>query len=149
MIVVFGKQANQQALTILFLRIRFPSTIFKMTKLCSTPELSWVLRYRLIKENRPIVICPTTQNLPKYLGSSMTFLIQWVDPKDHMLKVLYQYLYYWLRYRLNKKNRPIVIMATQSKLNQVPRVILDVLDIVSRPQGSYTESFCVNISIIG
>ena len=38
-------------------------------------------------------------------------------------------------------------MATQSKLNQVPRVILDVLDIVSRPQGSYNESF-VSISLL-
>ena len=49
--------------------------------------------------------------------------------------------------KAKQKNRPIVIMATQSKLNQVPRVILDVLDIVSRPQGSYTESF-VSISLL-
>ena len=31
--------------------------------LCSTPGLSWVLRYRLIKENRPLVIMPTHPKL--------------------------------------------------------------------------------------
>ena len=62
-----------------------------------------------------------------------------VDPFDH--------LYYWLRYRVNKENRPIVIMPTHPKLTQVPRVIHDVLDVVGRPQGSYTESF-VSISLL-
>ena len=71
----------------------------------------------------------------------MMFLMYWVDPKDHMLKVLCQYLYYWLRYRLNKENRPIVIMPTHPKLTQVPRVIHDILDVLGRPQGSYAESF--------
>ena len=60
----------------------------------------------------------------------MTVLIYWVDPKDHMLKVLCQYLYYLLRYRLNNENRPIVIISNPAKLFQVPRVILDVLDVV-------------------
>ena len=63
-----------------------------------------------------------------------------------MLKVLCQYLYYWLRYRLNKENRPIVIMPTHPKLTQVPRVIHDILDVVGRPQGSYPESF-VSLSL--
>ena len=77
----------------------------------------------------------------------MMFLIYWVDAKDHMLKVLCQYLYYWLRYRVNKENRPIVIMPTHLKLTQVPRVIHDVLDVVGRPQGSYAERF-VSISLL-
>ena len=68
-------------------------------------------------------------------------LMYWVDPKNHILKVLCQYLYYWLRYRLNKENRPIVIMPTHPKLTQVPGVIHDVLDVLGRPQGLYPESF--------
>ena len=77
----------------------------------------------------------------------MTFLIQWVDPKDHMVKVSCQYLYYWLRYRLNKENRPLVIMPTHPKLTQVPRVIHYLLDVVGRTQGSYAESF-MSISLL-
>ena len=77
----------------------------------------------------------------------MMFLMYWVEPKDHILKVLCQYLYYWLRYRQNKENRPIVIMSTHPKLTHVPRVILDLLDVLSRPQGSYPESF-VSISLV-
>jgi hypothetical protein len=34
-----------------------------------------------------------------YPGSSMTIWMYWIDPKEHILKVLCQYLYYWLRYR--------------------------------------------------
>ena len=71
----------------------------------------------------------------------------WVDTKDHILKVSCQYLYYWLRYRLNEENSPIVIMPTHPKLTQVPRVIHDILDVVSRPQGSYAESF-VSLSLL-
>ena len=77
----------------------------------------------------------------------MMFLMFWVDPKDHILKVLCQYLCYWLRYRQNKENRPIVIMPTHPKLTQVPRVIHDLLDVVGRTQGSYAESF-VSISLL-
>ena len=58
-----------------------------------------------------------------------------------MLKVLCQYIFYWLRYRLNKENRPIVIMPTHPKLTIVPRVIHDAVDVVCRPQGSYAKSF--------
>ena len=64
-----------------------------------------------------------------------------------MLKLSCQYLYYWLRYRLNKENIPIVIMPTHPKLTQVPRVIYDVVDVVGRPQGSYAERF-MSISIL-
>ena len=71
----------------------------------------------------------------------------WVDPKDHIMKVLCQYIYYWLRYRPNKENRPIVIMPTHPKLTQVPRVIHDILDVLGRPQGSYAESF-VALSLV-
>ena len=71
----------------------------------------------------------------------------WVDPKNYILKVSFQYLYYWLRYRLNKENRPIVIMPTHPKLTQVPRVIHDVFDVLGRPQGSYAESF-MSISLL-
>ena len=71
----------------------------------------------------------------------MTVLVYWVDPKDHMLKVLCHYIYYWLRYRVKKENIPIVIRPTHSKLTQVHRVINDSLVVVGRPQGSYAESF--------
>ena len=77
----------------------------------------------------------------------MTFLMYWVDPKDHMLKILCQYLYYWLRYRLNYENTPIVIMPTHPKLTHVPRVIHDVLNVLGRPQGLYAESF-VALSLV-
>ena len=77
----------------------------------------------------------------------MMFLMQWVDPKVRMLKVLCQYLYYWLRYMLNKENRPIVIMPTHQKLTQVPRVIHDIFDVVGRPQRSYPESY-MSISLL-
>ena len=77
----------------------------------------------------------------------MTVLMYWVDPKDHMLKVLCHYIYYWLRYRVNKENIPIVIRPTHPKLTQVPRVIHDIFDVVGRPQGSYAESF-MSISLL-
>ena len=109
--------------------------------------LYYWLRYRLNKENRPIVIMPTTQNLPKYPKSSMTFLMYWIDPKDHFVKVSCQYHYYWLRYNINKENRHIVIMPTQPKLTQVTRVIHDILNVVVRPQESFDESF-VSISLL-
>ena len=64
-----------------------------------------------------------------------------------MLKVLCQYLYYWLRYRLNKGNRPVVIMPAHQKLTHVPRVIHDDFDVLCIPQGSYAESF-VALSLV-
>ena len=94
------------------------------------------------------VFIPIISSRTKFaiLTPCMTVLMYWVDPKDHMLKVLCHYIYYWLRYRLNKENRPIVIMPTHPKLTQVPRVIHDILDVVGRPQGSYPESF-VSLSL--
>ena len=71
----------------------------------------------------------------------MMVVMYWVDPKEHMLKVLCHYLYYWLRYRVNKENRPIVIRPTHPQLTQVPRVIHEGPDVLGRPQGSYAESF--------
>ena len=69
----------------------------------------------------------------------------WVDPNDHMLKGLYQYLYYWHELRLNKESRPIVIMPTHPKLTQITRVIHDIFDVVGRSHGLYADSF-VSIS---
>ena len=77
----------------------------------------------------------------------MTFLIYWVDPKDHILTTVCQYLHYWLIHRLNKENRLIVIKSTHPKLTQLPRVIHDIFDVVGKPQGSYAESF-VSISLL-
>ena len=59
-----------------------------------------------------------------------------------MLKILCQYLYFWLRYRVNKENRPIEIISTHPILTQVPRVIHDILDVDSRPQGLYEKVSC-------
>ena len=64
-----------------------------------------------------------------------------------MLKVLCQYLYHCLRYRLNKENRPIMIMPTQPKLTQVPRVLNDNFYVLGRLQVFYAESF-VSISLL-
>ena len=77
----------------------------------------------------------------------MMVMIYWVDPKDHMLKVLCHYIYYWLRYRVNKENIPIVIRPTHPKLTQVPRVIHDIFYVVGRPQESYADFF-VSISLL-
>ena len=77
----------------------------------------------------------------------MTFLMWWVDPKDHMLKFVCQYLYFWPQYRLNKEKRPIVILPTYPKLTQVPRVTHEVFDVLGRPHGSYAEIF-VSISLL-
>ena len=71
----------------------------------------------------------------------------WVDPKDHILKVLCHYLYYWLRYRINKENIPLVIMPTHLKLTQVPKVINNVLNVLGKPPGSYAEGF-VSLSLV-
>ena len=71
----------------------------------------------------------------------------WVELKDHIMKVSCQYHYYWLRYRLSKENRPIVIMPTFPKLTQVQRVIQDLLDVLGRNQGLYPEN-CMSMSII-
>ena len=53
-------------------------------------------------------------------GLSMRLRMYLVDPKDHILKVLCRYPYYWLRYSVNKENIPLVIMPTHLKLTQVP-----------------------------
>ena len=58
-----------------------------------------------------------------------------------MLEVLCQYLYYWLIYRINKENIPLVIMPTHLKLTQVPKVINNVLNVLGKPPGSYAEGF--------
>ena len=55
-------------------------------------------------------------------------------PQGSYAKVSCKYISYWLRYLLNKENRPKVIMPTNSKLTKI-------LHVVGRPQGSYAESF--------
>ena len=50
-------------------------------------------------------------------------------------------IYLLLRYKLNKENRPIVIMPTHPKLTQVSMVIHEGPDVLGRPQGSHAESF--------
>ena len=72
----------------------------------------------------------------------MTFLRYSVDPKDHILKVSCQYLYYWLRHRVKKENRPIEIMSTHLKLIHVPRVIHDILDVLCRPKDHILKVSC-------
>ena len=109
--------------------------------------LHYWLRYMLNKEFNLKCSCPPTPNLPKYRGSSVTFLMYWVDTIDNILKVLCQYIYYWLICGLNKENRPIVIMPPYPKLTQSPRVIHDILEVMGRPQGSYPQSF-MSISLI-
>ena len=59
----------------------------------------------------------------------------WVDPKDHILTVSSHYFCYWLRYKLNKENIPIVIKPTHLTNDMDERVIHDVLDVLGRPQG--------------
>ena len=119
--------------------VEFKDLILKI----SCQYLYYWLRYRVNKENRHIVVRPTYPKLTQYPGSSMRVLMYWVDPKDHMLKVLCHYIYYWLRYRVNQENRPIVIRPTHLKLTQIPRVIHDIFDVVGTPQGSYAESLAL------
>ena len=56
----------------------------------------------------------------------MTFLMYCVDPKDHILKVLWHYLYFWLKYK-HLKNQGYKQGYTQW-------VIHDILDVLGRPQ---------------
>ena len=75
----------------------------------------------------------------------LRIIIPWKS--ERIPKVLCQYLYYWLRYRVNNENSALEIMPTDPKLTQVPRVILDIFDALGRPKGSYAEIF-VSISLL-
>ena len=105
------------------------------------------LRYRLDKENRPKVIMPTHPKLTQVPRVTHDILIVVGRPLKIICRKFCVNIYYWLIYRLNKENRPIVIMPTHPKLIQVSRVIHDILDVMGRPQGSYAERF-VTISLL-
>ena len=59
----------------------------------SCQYLYYWLRYRLNKESRPILIMPNHPKLTQFM-----YLMYWVDPKDHILKVSGQYLHFQLSY---------------------------------------------------
>ena len=75
--------------------------------------------------------------------TSVTFLMYCLDPKDHILKVLWHYLNFWLKDK-HLKNQ---VYKQGYKQGYAQWVIHDVLDVVGRPQGSYPESF-VSISLL-
>ena len=71
----------------------------------------------------------------------MTFLMYCVDPKDHMLKVSWHYLHFWLKYK-HLKNQGYKQWYKQGyEQGYAQWVIYDVIDVLCRPQGSYPESF--------
>ena len=67
----------------------------------------------------------------------MTFLMYCVDPKDHILKVLWHYLHFWLKYK-HLKNQGYKQGYEQGYAQWVTH---DMLDVLVRPQGSHPESF--------
>ena len=67
----------------------------------------------------------------------MTFLMYCVDPKDHILKVLWHYLNFLLKYK-HLKNQGY---KQGYKQGYTQWVINDILDVLCRLQGSYPESF--------
>ena len=81
---------------------------------------------------------PTLTQVPRVIHDVPDVLGR---PQGSYPEVLCQYLYYWLRNRLNKEIRLIVIMPTHPKLTQVPMVIHNHLDILGSHKGSYTEQF--------
>ena len=103
--------------------------------------LYYCLIYRLNKENRHLVIKSTHPKLTQLLGFIHDVLDVVGTLQGSYAEILCQYLYYWLRYRINRENRPIVIMPIPQKLTHVPRVMHDICDIVGRPKGSCVKSF--------
>ena len=52
-------------------------------------------------------------------GSTMMFLMYWVDPMDHMLKVLWHFLYFWLKYKhLKKRDQNVIYIQTDRHTNK-------------------------------
>ena len=98
------------------------------------------LSYSLNKESRPIVIIPNHQKPTKVPRVILHVLDVMGRPQGSYAKVSCKYISYWLRYLLNKENRPKVIMPTNSKLTKI-------LHVMDRPQGSYAKSF-VSISLL-
>ena len=77
-------------------------------------------------------------NIPKMNNKCYQMSSKWSQMCSKWLQLTSNY---WQRYRLSKENRPLVIMPTDPKVTQVPRVLHDIPDVVGRPQGSYAESF--------
>ena len=66
-------------------------------------------------------------------GSAMKFWMYCVDTKDHILKVSWHYLNFYLKYKYLKNQG--------YKLQYAQWVIHEILDVLCRHQGSYPESF--------
>ena len=82
------------------------------------------------------VTCHVTHHMSCHIshkGSSKTSFMYLVDPKNHILKVLWYYLNFWLKYK-HFRNQGYKQGYTQL-------VIHDILYVLCRPQGSYPESF--------
>ena len=75
-------------------------------------------------------------------GSSMTFWMYCVDTKDHILKVSWHYLRFWLKYK-HLKNQGYKQGYEQGYAQWVTH---DILDVLCGTQGSYPESF-VSLSL--
>ena len=76
------------------------------------------------------VTCHVTHQMSCHIShnwSSMTFLMDLVDPKDNILKVLWHYLHFWLKYKHLK--------SQGCKQGYAQWVINDILDVPRRPKG--------------
>ena len=74
-------------------------------------------------------------------GSSMKFWMYCVDTKDHILKVSWHYLHFWLKYK-HLKNQGYKQGYKQGyEQGYAQGVIHEILDVLCRHQGSYPESF--------
>ena len=80
-------------------------------------------------------------------GSFFTSWMDLVDPKDHILKVLCWYLYYMCFKNGGPFMRVLGRHWVFRRGELEYRVILDIMDILGRPKGSYPESF-VLISLL-
>ena len=80
--------------------------------------------------------------------SPMTFLMYWLDPKDHILKILWHYLHFWLKYK-HLKNQGFKQGYKQGyEQGYAQWVIHDILVVLCRTQGAYPESFAALSSFL-
>ena len=61
--------------------------------------LNFWLKYKHLKNQGYKQGTNRGTNRDTHNWSSMTFLMYFVDPKDHILKVLRHYLHFWLKYK--------------------------------------------------
>ena len=73
------------------------------------------------------------------MGLRLNNLFQ--PPKDHILKVLWPYLHFCLKFKHLKNQRHKQRYKQGYEQGYAQWVIHDVLDVLCRPQGSYPESF--------